>query len=146
MTFKAGVDKKGLRLMSVGMPGTLSLGSVLTGLGVAGADSRGDMLTASATTVLYVPSVANSTGGMGWIAAVLSIVDGAQPCQVAYIKGAAKLLAATEGLLWLALLTCSHNMCVTEWAVLNGLLYIQPVHCLWFDMSCLCWSCGRSGG
>ena len=62
MSFKAGVDKQGLRLMSVGMPGTLSLGSVLTGLGVTGAESLGDMLTATATTVVYVPSVAGSTG------------------------------------------------------------------------------------
>ncbi|PSC67508.1 Arabinogalactan endo-1,4-beta-galactosidase isoform A [Micractinium conductrix] len=54
-----GMDSQGLRLLAVGMPGTVSFGSLLSGMGVPNAASLGDILTVTATTVLFVPG---STG------------------------------------------------------------------------------------
>jgi hypothetical protein len=59
--FKAAMDRQTLRLMTLDMPNTLSFGSILTGLGVSGAASLGDIITVSNTTVVYVPAV-NGTG------------------------------------------------------------------------------------
>lgn len=60
ITFKAAMDRQSLRLMALDMPGELSFGDILTGLGVSGAASLGDIITVSATTVLYVPNVNGS--------------------------------------------------------------------------------------
>ena len=60
VAFRAGMDSQGLRLLAVGMPGTVSFGSLLSGMGVPNAASLGDILTVTATTVLFVPG---STGG-----------------------------------------------------------------------------------
>ena len=53
---RAGVNSTGLRLLEVGEPGTLSLGSILTDLGLAagGLDTSG-IMTLTNTTVQYVP-------------------------------------------------------------------------------------------
>ena len=59
------MDKQGLRVLAVGLPGTLSMGAILTDLGVTGAASLGDVLTVTATTVVYVPAVNGNTGGPG---------------------------------------------------------------------------------
>ena len=61
ITFKAAMDRQALRLMSVDMPATWSFGDVLTSLGVSGAASLGDVVSVSATTLVYVPGV-NGTG------------------------------------------------------------------------------------
>jgi hypothetical protein len=63
-TFKAAMDMQALRLMTVDMPNTLSFGNILTGLGVTGAASLGDIITVSNTTVVYVPAV-NGSGVCG---------------------------------------------------------------------------------
>lgn len=62
MAFRAAIDARSLRMLSVSMPGTLSFGSILAGLGVTSAASMGDVMTVTATTVVYVPNVANVTG------------------------------------------------------------------------------------
>lgn len=59
-SFRVAVDRQALRLLAVGLPGTLSFSSILSGLGVAGAASLGDILTVSSSRVIYVPG--NSTG------------------------------------------------------------------------------------
>lgn len=61
MVFKAAVDTKSLRMLAVSMPGTLSFGDILIELGVTSAASVGDVLTVTATTVVYVP-VVNGSG------------------------------------------------------------------------------------
>lgn len=63
-SFKAGLDKQGLRMLAVGLPDTLSFGSILSGLGVSAAASLGDMMTVSDTTVLYVPAANGSSNGV----------------------------------------------------------------------------------
>lgn len=65
MTCRVALDKQKLRLLTLDMPDTLSFGSILTGLGVSGADSLGDIITVSATTVVYVPAV-NGSGEENW--------------------------------------------------------------------------------
>lgn len=61
-TFKAGLDKQGLRLLSVGMTGSTTIGSVLTSLGVPAAANVDDLVVVSGTSVVYVPSVPNTAG------------------------------------------------------------------------------------
>ena len=60
VSFKAAIDRQSLRMMTLDMPRTLSFGSILTGLGVSGAATLGDLVSVSATTVVYVPSVNGS--------------------------------------------------------------------------------------
>ncbi len=62
IAFRVGLDGQGLRLMAVSLPGTLTVGSILSSLGVTSAESLGDILTLTATTLVYVPAVANTTG------------------------------------------------------------------------------------
>lgn len=60
---RVGLDKQGLRLMAVSLPNSMTLGGLLADLGVASAASLGDGLTASGTTLIYVPEAADGTGG-----------------------------------------------------------------------------------
>lgn len=62
ITFKVAMDKQRLRMLTVDMPGSLSFGDILQGLGATGAESLGDIITVSNTTVVYVTSV-NGSGG-----------------------------------------------------------------------------------
>lgn len=66
VSFRAALDKQGLRLLSVGLPRQQSFSSVLSGLGVTGAASVGDILTASGTTAIYVPAVQGASSGAVW--------------------------------------------------------------------------------
>lgn len=61
-SFGAAIDQQGLRLMTVSLPNTWSLGGILEGLGVSAASSLGDIMTMSSTELVYVPSVAGATG------------------------------------------------------------------------------------
>lgn len=87
ITFKAAMDKKSLRLMALDMPGELSFGDILTGLGVSGAASLGDIITVSATTVLYVPNV-NGSGE------IRCACVGGPACICVLTRGCAPLLFA----------------------------------------------------
>jgi hypothetical protein len=60
LSFRAALDRSGLRMMAVDMPSSLSFGSILAGLGVSGAASLGDMISVAATTVVFVPAVNGS--------------------------------------------------------------------------------------
>ena len=58
--FQVAADKQALRLLTLDMPNTLTFGSILSGLGVSGAASLGDIISVAATTVVYVPAVNGS--------------------------------------------------------------------------------------